>query len=181
MDDNELAPFFIQENSLDMLFTPTPQDWGLPAKPTVAQQQCWDHQELFLKAYARCDRISEAAKAVGITPWAVERWQRLDLYGIRKRMELAHREYVEAWEQAMDARLENPTGNRGSDVLMMFKMKAIAPEKYREEVKVVGSDPAMALLDKLKALERDWQRKQALERGEVVEGEVRELPGGEGK
>jgi hypothetical protein len=180
MSDYELEPFIPEDNPSDALFTPTPQDWGLPDKPTAAQQQCWDHQELFLKAYAKCDRISEAAAAVGITYWAVDRWQRTDIYSIRKRMELAHRQYVEAWERGMDARLETPTGNRGSDVLMMFKLKAIAPEKYREEVKVIGGDFGRDLINKLVALERDSKKKQALEGG-VVEGEVRELPGGEGK
>jgi hypothetical protein len=62
---------------------------------------------------------------------------------------------------------------------MMFKLKAIAPEKYREEVKVIGGDFGRSLIDKLVALERDSKKKQALEGG-VVEGEVRELPPGEG-
>jgi hypothetical protein len=133
---------------------------------------------MFLEAYSKCGRITQAAEASGITRWCVDKWLQTDKYSIKKRLEFAHAKYVELWEQLMDARLETPTGNRGSDVLMMFKMKAIAPEKYREEVKVIGGDFGRSLIDKLVALERDSKKKQALEGG-VVEGEVRELPPGE--
>ena len=33
----------------------------------------------------------------------------------------------------MDSRLENPEGNRGSDVLLMSKLRAEQPAKYREQ------------------------------------------------
>jgi hypothetical protein len=135
---------------------------------------------MFLEAYSRCGRITQAAEASGITRWCVDKWLQSDKYSIKKRLEFAHAKYVELWEQGMDTRLENPTGNRGSDVLYMFKLKAIAPEKYREEVKVMNVDPARLLIDKLVALERDSKGKQELDSG-VVEGKVRELPEGDGK
>jgi hypothetical protein len=65
-------------------------------------------------------------------------------------MELAHKDYVESIEQEMDDRLSNPTGNRGSDVLLMFELKAEAPEKYREGAKVVGVEAPKQMLDRLR-------------------------------
>jgi hypothetical protein len=75
----------------------------------------------------------------------------------------------------MDARLENPQGNRGSDVLYMFKMKAEKPEKYRENVQVTGLEPMTQLLEEARKLAaRDIQRRKELEAG-ASEGEYRDL------
>ena len=76
----------------------------------------------------------------------------------------------------MDERLGNSQGNRGSDILYMFKMKAEKPEKYRENVQVVGVEPVTQMLDRLteiaaKRLERE---RQQLEAG-AAEGEYREM------
>ncbi len=95
-------------------------------------------------------------------------------------MQRAHKQYVESLEQEMDYRLKNPQGNRGSDVLLMFKLKAEAPQKYREEVKVVGIEASKQMMDRLREMARkERERQAALERGEVVEGECREVEGKE--
>jgi hypothetical protein len=72
----------------------------------------------------------------------------------------------------MDDQLSNPTENRGSDVLLMFKLKAEKPDKYREEVKVVGIDAAKQMMDRLR--EMASRELAMLERGQVVEGEIRD-------
>src|SRR5918992_2727520 len=84
-------------------------------------------------------------------------------------MELAHADYVEMWEGSMNERLRNPQGNRGSDILLMFKLKAERPEKYREEVKVLNTEAPIRMLEMLKEL-----GKRELE--QTVEGEYKELP-----
>src|ERR671915_2101636 len=83
-------------------------------------------------------------------------------------MELAHADYVEMWEGSMNERLRNPQGNRGSDILLMFKLKAERPEKYREEVKVLNTDASLRMLEML----RELGKKEL----EAIEGEYRELP-----
>ena len=45
-------------------------------------------------------------------------------------------------------RINDPKGNRGSDILLMFALKAHWPDKYREAV-VVGDDTARQVLDKI--------------------------------
>ena len=132
---------------------------------------------MFLEAYKKCGKRAQAAKAVGLTLWCVEKWLGADVYGIRKRMELAHREFCEnVIEQEIDNRLADPKGNRGSDILLMFKAKAEMPEKYRENVQVVGVEPVREMLDRLteiaaKRLERE---RRELEQSSV-EGEYRDL------
>jgi hypothetical protein len=153
----------------------TPQSYGFPENPTMSDWQVWNRQELFLKAYARIGKIGKAAAATEITVATVESWQRRDTHGIKKRMKLAHQAYVEPLEQLMDERLLNPTGNRGSDILLMFKLKAEASEKYREEVKVLGTAAPLQILDKLRELgAKALKEREALE-APAIGGEFREV------
>ena len=67
----------------------------------------------------------------------------------------------------MIARLEDPQGNRGSDILLMFALKGAYPEKYKDTV-VVTDTSAKDLIAKLRAIP-----KKELE----VAGEFKELSG----
>jgi hypothetical protein len=97
-------------------------------------------------------------------------------------MKWAHEAYIEAQEEEMDNRLKNPQGKRGSDELLMFKLKAEKPEKYREEVKVLNMDAPLKMLDKLAEMAaRERAEREALEWGGVVGGEIREVEGKENK
>jgi hypothetical protein len=89
-------------------------------------------------------------------------------------MKLALDRYVEEWETLMDDRWTNPTGNRGSDVLLMFKLKVMALEKCREEVKVLNVAAPMQMLDRLRELAtRERKGREALE-APSVEAEFKE-------
>jgi hypothetical protein len=153
---------------------PTPQDYGFPASPSLRNIQCWDYQEAFLKAYGELGTIIHAARAVGIHRMTVNTWLTSDLYSFRKRMDLAHDDYVENVGRMMNERLANPTGNRGSDVLLMFKLKAEAPQKYREEVKVVGIEAPKQMMNRLREMATK-ERQRELE-APAIEGEYKEVP-----
>lgn len=124
--------------------TGAPEEFGFPEKSTLQQRQCWQNQERFLAAFRECCRIGEAAEAVGLTRWAVERWQRTDVYGFKKRMAIIEQEYVEKLEAEVDRRavegIDHPVIYKGSitgtyreysDNLLMFRLKKLRPE-YRE-------------------------------------------------
>ena len=68
----------------------------------------------------------------------------------------------------IDDRLENPQGNRGSDILLMFKAKAEMPEKYRElrDGQVGSAVPAKTVINII--VPEGYKAK-----GQVVEGESR--------
>ena len=149
------------------------EEFGFPSNYGLREKQTWMRQEAFLEQYAKYGKLIRAAEAVGLTIWAVEYWQKQDLYQFNRRLEVAHRRYCENLEQMMDDRLENPQGNRGSDPLLMFKHKAEMPEKYREDIKVIDGGAAVQLLDALRALGKPPELEAP-----ATEGEFKDLDGG---
>jgi hypothetical protein len=162
----------------DDALEPTPQDYGFPENPSVVNQQCWDRQEAFLKAFGHLGTIRAAARAIGIHRTRVNQWLSADLYSFKKRMDDARQEYREFLEDLTHERLVNPQGNRGSDILLMFRKKAEWPEKYREEVKILGIESSKQMLDRLRELAaKERQQQAALESGEgvAIEGVYRDM------
>jgi hypothetical protein len=142
---------------------------------TSEQRQHYDRQELFLRAYIALGRIYKAAEAADIPIGTVHSWQGRDTHNFNKRIERARQQYVESLEQLMDDRLQNPQGNRGSDVLLMFKLKAEAPQKYREEVKVIGIESSKQMMDRLREMAIKEREQQAALEAPAVEGEFKEV------
>lgn len=122
------------------------------AQLSLQQKQSFDRQEIYLKTFAKLGRQYQAAETCDISVNTLEWWKSTDHHGFKKRLELAHQVNLEVWESVMDERLEKPQGNRGSDPLLMFKLKAMAPAKYREEVRVIDPGIAVQTLERLKAL-----------------------------
>jgi hypothetical protein len=154
---------------------PTPQEFGFPDRPTRANVECWTRQEAFLEAYRHTSRTSDAAKAIGVSIYAVNQWVSRDVYQFKKRLEMARLEYCDSIRRIIHERLANPQGNRGSDILLMFEAKAVMPEMYREEVKVLGVSAPLQILDRLRELAaKDLKAQKALE-APAVETEFREV------
>jgi hypothetical protein len=156
------------------LTPPSPQDWGLPEKPTLAQRECWENQQRFLRRYAERGKKSLSAADVGLHPTTIERWQSLDLYGFNKRLDYAYQAYREYLEEEDEEYLRESAHN--TQIYRIFRLKAAWPEKYREDVKIVGMEPVREMLDKLteiaaKRLERE---RRELEQSSL-EGEYREM------
>src|SRR5919106_548590 len=121
---DELQPMEGPEDGALDPVAPNPQDWGFPAKPNRANQECWDHQEAFLAAYRHTSRV---------------RLMRLGL------------------------------------LLLVFEAKAMMPELYREEVKVLNAEAPIRMLEMLKELgkrELEGEQPAALE-APVVEAVYR--------
>jgi hypothetical protein len=133
----------------------------------------WGKQERFLAAYAKCGKIGVAAKAIGITRWAVDYWRSTDAYAFKKRLEAAHKDYVELLEQDLDDWIGETKHN--TQIARIFRLKAEDPEKYREEVKVLNADAPFEMLDKLKEMAiRERERQGALE-APAVEAVYRDI------
>jgi hypothetical protein len=101
-----------------------------PTDGRLSQQ--WDNQQLFLKAYARCGNATAACLAIGMTYDSYYRWNKQGLPEWENGLARAEATFADNLESLIMARIENPVGNRGSDPLAMFMMKALRPEKYRE-------------------------------------------------
>jgi hypothetical protein len=167
------ASVTLNEHDDDLTFIPTLQYWGVPENPTRLDLRIWETQELFLRCYARCGRFVRSATAAGITPQCVYKWQNSDKFNFQKRMDIAHQEYVEHLEEQMDEYIRDSKHN--TQILQIFRLKAECPEKYREDVKIVGVEPMTQLLEEARKLAaRDIERRKQLEEG-AAEGEYRDL------
>ena len=151
----------------------SPKEYGFPESPTSRDIQVWEHQEQFLRAYAKIGRLCHAADQSGMSERIVQKWQSADKFAFKKRLHAAHQRYVEKLELQMDSYVENM--KQGSHLLHMFRLKAEAPEKYREEAKIVVQDNAKELLERLTEMAgKEIAEREKLEGG-ATEGEYREI------
>ena len=134
---------------------PEPPD-GLNAYEKRRREQ----QERFLAQYGRTGNITSAAEASGVARRSHYNWIRDDALGYRARFDSAREQYADQLERIVHERLTDPTGNSGSDILLMFMLKALRPEKYREAMPV-ADDVAKDTLAELRKLRRS-ERQQAL-------------------
>lgn len=122
------------------------------------QRRTWDIQQAFLKAYAKCGSVKGAVRARGReNRTSVYSWEKEDILGFRERFELARQTYREYLEDLALSRIKGPTGNRGSDVLLMFLLKAHWPEKYREG-RVSVDDTPKRVMEMLTEMMKDRDR-----------------------
>ena len=138
----------------DELALPTgrPEQFGLQYETaSIEKRRVWDCQEAFLATYRTCRRVDRSAAAIGVTRWAHDNWMRADTFGYRERLKSAHADWREEHiEGEIDSRIKDPKGNRGSDVLVMFRAKAEDRLKYGDSVQVLDSRDTKDLLDELR-------------------------------
>ena len=99
---------------------------------TTKRQATFAAQERALTEYAVSRGVLNAAHAAGVRYETVETWRRENTLRFRDRWSEADRAFLASIEKRITGRIDDPTGNRGSDVLLMFWAKAHAPELYRE-------------------------------------------------
>ncbi len=148
MNDHEsgIEPLREQGDETTELDIPTgwPEDFGFPANPTMQQTQCWHSQERVLGAIQRTGTVHSAAIAAGLSVSALERWMGGDLYGFKKRREMALQVYDDMLDAEIDRRavegVDKPVIYKGeitgtykeySDNLLMFRRKQRDPS-YRD-------------------------------------------------
>ena len=131
-----------------------PEEFGLTLDYAAAEKRrVWNRQETVLAEYRQCGRIGMAARAVGMTRWATNKWTLTDVMGWRDRLKVAHQDWCEdVIETRINDRLADPQGNRGSDILLMFQAKAEMPEKYRETVTIVDTQETKDMLGELRRI-----------------------------
>jgi hypothetical protein len=115
-----------------------------------AQKHTLARQQAFLAAYAVTGTDVAAAKAAGINNNTPRRWREGDVFGFRDRFDCVLSAFGDSLEDTMLSRINEPEGNRGSDILLIFALKAAKPEKYRDAFTL----PADSAKDVLKLLGR---------------------------
>ena len=148
----------------------------LPPLPTLKDQTTWHSQQDFLGAMGGHGTIQKSCQLSGVNRESVRRWRNDDVLGFAERFQAAVAAYGDYLEDMVHDRLENPTGNRGSDVLLMARLNAERPEKWSRNIKLTHDVPN-ELIQQLRALQQlGAQESAALEPGKVVEGEAKPLP-----
>lgn len=88
--------------------------------------------EPFLEGLAQRGIAMDGLKKASISRTTVDALRR-SVPEFADRWEEAIQESADKLEEEMHSRLTDPKGNRGSDVLLMFNLKALRPNKYREQ------------------------------------------------
>ena len=127
--------------------TPKPAHGG-SVRVVLRQETTSRARDRFIKAYARCGNITTAAKAAGIARATVYVWQENEPEFVlaMRQADLQATEVLEkeAWRRAEQGVAEPVyqhgkqvgTIQRYSDQLLMFLLRARAPERYRDRVDV---------------------------------------------
>tara|TARA_R100000306_G_C4297752_1_gene103466 strand:- start:77 stop:529 length:453 start_codon:yes stop_codon:yes gene_type:complete len=93
------------------------------------------NQTQFLANYGKLGTVSASSSKLGIWPSNHYLWLDSDDCDYVARFESAKLAYSEYLESIMLDRLENPIGNKGSDILLMFALKA-RDSKYTDKIQV---------------------------------------------
>ena len=110
-------------------------------------------QTAFLLAYARHGNVTAAAAASRVSTPTVYRWLNLDVLDFRARLDYAREQHADNLEELMIERLADPSGNRGSDILLIFALKAARRAKYSDGG-AQDDSTARELIRELRALKR---------------------------
>jgi len=129
----------------------------------VSARASFQAQERALKAYSQTRSDMAAATVAGVHRTTVLRWKRENYLRYRDRLFDADATFVTSLEKRMWDRIGDPAGNRGSDILLMFALKAHAPKLYRE-LPAMDDETAKETLSQLRKLSQQaHSKKKALD------------------
>jgi hypothetical protein len=118
-----------------------------------------DRQAAFLETYEKCGTVTEACEHIGISRSAVQRWRQdpgfVEQYGESR---VAFADHLESMALA---RISEPQGNRGSDVLLIAMLNAHRPELYRPANAPVGESNAVTLLKEWRRVAKEEHKRNA--------------------
>jgi hypothetical protein len=108
-----------------------------------------ERQARFLELFGKFGQVTATAEATGIDRVTHYDWIKRDINAYRVKFDAAQQVWREALESRAMARIDDPQGNRGSDVLLLAMLNASWPDKYRPGV-IVADDTAKDLLAELR-------------------------------
>ena len=128
------------------------------------ERKVWADQEFILAYIAKTGTVGNREdRGGGVTRQCVWTWDRDDRLNWRARRFLAHQAFGDSLERRMLARIDEPQGNRGSDVLLMYMGNGHRPELFRRE-QTPASDTAGQVMAQLRAAARERKAQVTLER-----------------
>lgn len=130
---------------------------GARANAPLLKRQTRARQRVFLAVYAELGTIRAACRQSKIPRRTVREWRDRDLGGFKAQMLEAEHAWRESLEDLARSRVENPQGNRGSDVLLMGMLNANHPDKWRGG-KVDSPEVAREVVSELRQLAQQQAR-----------------------
>ena len=117
-------------------------------------------QHAFLAAYPMYGSIVATANAIGVPVGTCYRWvspgsttfKGMDLFG--EGFKEAQKAFADTLEALAWSRVTDPSGNRGSDVLLLALLNANHPAKWRPNVTISDTDAAKSILAELRKASR---------------------------
>lgn len=99
-----------------------------------------EQKEKALAVYAEMGNMSKAAEAINMNRKTLQREMGRNK-AFREDMQNAKAVYCDRLEALLDDRIKKPDKDKASAILLMFKLKAEMPDKYREKIdhKVEGN------------------------------------------
>jgi len=158
--DTELKSAEVRDDGEEKAESPR---FSQPENLSAAKVRLWKRQEAVLAKYGRYGDAVSATKAAGVGERTHYDWLEADTLGYRARFDAARNHYADTRERLMHDRLEDPQGNRGSDILLIFQLKGLRPDKWREAALTVD-DAAKDTLKELRKLRREELRQEKEEK-----------------
>ena len=146
---------------------------GTVNKRSVSPEATSVAQGSWLEAYRTTRAFGAALTVVGLSSHIVRAWQKTDA---------AFAKRVQHVQDEIQGELEDATIKRAlekSDLLAMFHLKAMAPEKYREAISPDTKEKVDELLDEIRKLPAKAKQDARAELGRLSK-ERKALKGGDG-
>ena len=140
---------------------------SVPERNRNANQKRW------LEAYAELGTITQACEIAQVGRTTVFDWLHADVEGFKARHAQAQETFTDGLEREMWSRIADPSGNRGSDILLMFALKSRRPDVYRE-LTIVVDEKAVDAMSELKKLGSQARKKAVSEQQDKPEVSVQE-------
>ena len=105
-------------------------DWGALTK---GERATFAAQERALTAYEQTRRVGASADSAGVTATTFRRWRDNEPAGLAfgERLSRSDVRFVARLEKHVLSRIEDPQGNKGSDILLIAALNAHAPDRWR--------------------------------------------------
>ncbi len=140
---------------------------NVPIRNRTADQKRW------LEAFAEVGNQTQACVLANVGRQTMYDWLHADVEGFKARHAQAQETFTDGLEREMWSRIADPSGNRGSDILLMFALKSRRPDVYRE-LTIVVDEKAVDAMSELKKLGSQARKRQRLEQQERPEVSVQE-------
>ena len=94
---------------------------------TPEDRRTWLRQNAYLECFSKIGTVSSAAKTAGVTALKAQRWERYDILGFTRRLEIAALEFNDSIKEKAHLRASDPNAPAA---LLIELLRAYIPEEF---------------------------------------------------